>query len=147
MADWIVLEKKQYLTVEDMSAFANNFNYIRDYFLSFGLNVGELKDITVTYDISPLDIQQKFNDMEYNIQTLQKVIDSVFKIDIKTFKKYTWKKHPSNLKKEVWRWIDWFNEVKSWSIGYTYLRNINDEIITDVNGEALQVLKAYKEEE
>ena len=41
MADWITLEKKQYLTVEDMSAFANNINYIRDYLLSFGLNVGE----------------------------------------------------------------------------------------------------------
>lgn len=144
MADWIILEKKRYLTLEDMSAFANNFNYIRDYLLSFGLNVGKLKDTTVTDYISPLEIQQKFNAMEYNIQTLQKVLDSVLKIDIK---KYTWGKHPSNLKKEVWRWIDWFNEVKSWSIRYTYLLDINNEIITDVNGEALQVLEAYKEED
>ena len=84
--------------------------------------------------------------MEYNIQTLQNVIDSVFKIDIKNFKKYTWPKRPSNLKKEVWRWIDWLNEVKSYTIVYTALLDINNEIITDVNGEALQVLKAYKEE-
>ncbi len=146
MADWISLNRKRYLTVEDMTAFNNNFNYLRDYLISFSLTVAELKDVSVTYDISPLEIQQKFNDVEYNIQALQNVIGGILGVDIKNFKKHTWEKYPNNLKNEVWRWIDWFNEVKSYTVVYTDLTDINGGVITDINGEALQVLKVLKEE-
>lgn len=145
MADWITLEKKAYLTVEDMAAFDNNFNYLRDYFLSFNFSVGELRDVTVAHNISPISIQQKFNDVEYNMQTLQHIISDILGANIENFKNHTWQKYPINLKAEIWRWIDWFNEVKKWEIHYTNLLDINGEIITDINDEPLQVLKVFKE--
>ena len=146
MADWIELKKKHYLTVEDMAALNNNFNYLRDYYLSFNLPVGELIDVAVEYSISPAAIQQKFNDVEQNIQTIQKTASDHLLIESKYFKKHTWEKYPRNLKKEVWRWIDWFNEIKQYKIGYTDLIDMNGETIADINGETLQVLESYKEE-
>ena len=146
MVSWIELKKKRYLTVEDMAALNNNFNYLRDYYLSFGLPVDELNDISVSHNISPADIQQIFNCVEQNIQTIQKVLTEYLHIQNKHFKIYTWEKHPKNLKQEVYRWIDWFNHTKAYVIGYINLKDSNGEIITDKNNEILQVLGAFKEE-
>ena len=147
MAGWIELKKKRYLTVEDMAALNNNFNYLRNYYLSFGLPVGELCDITVTYNISPADIQQKFNDVERNIQTIQKITSEYLHIENQYFKKYSWEKYPKQLKAEVYRWIDWLNEMKKYRLKYVDLTDINNEPITNMNGVNLQVFEIYKEED
>lgn len=113
MADWIELKKKRYLTVEDMTALNNNFQYLRDYFLSFEVEVPTLRSVAVSYNISPADIQQKFNDVEYNIQILDEIANEHFNIQNNYFKIYMWDKNPRNIKKEVYRWIDWLNEMKN----------------------------------
>ena len=144
MADWINLQKPSFLTVDVMLALNNNFNYLRDYFLSFNLPVPELKDVTVDYSISPLEIQQKFNDVEFNIQLLENVTKNRLYIKNNYFKKFDWPKSPMDIKKEVYRWIDWLNEVKKYTIQYENLKDINGEQITDINGEDLIVLKVIK---
>lgn len=113
VAGWIELKKERYLTADNMSALNNNFIYLRDYYLAYGVPVGELCDITVTYNISPADIQQKFNDVERNIQTIQNAISEYLNVENQYFKIHTWNKRPIHLKAEVYRWIDWLNETKN----------------------------------
>lgn len=146
MANWIILGKPIFLTVDVMSSLNNNFNYLRDYFLSFNLPVPELKDITVGYDISPIEIRQKFNDVEFNIQALENVARNRLHIKNKYFKKFIWPKAPIDIKKEVYRWIDWLNEIKRYTLEYEELKNVNGVQITDINGDNLYVLKVIKEE-
>ena len=105
MANWIELKKGRYLTVDDMTAINNNFQYLRDYFLSFGIDVPTLRSIAVSYNISPADIQQKFNDVEYNIQIIDEITKEHFNIE-----------NPGNIKEEIYRWIDWLNEMKNITI-------------------------------
>ena len=116
MANWIELKKGRYLTVDDMTAINNNFQYLRDYFLSFGIDVPTLRSIAVSYNISPADIQQKFNDVEYNIQIIDEITKEHFNIENHYFKIYTWDKNPGNIKEEIYRWIDWLNEMKNITI-------------------------------
>lgn len=146
MAEWIKLEKKRFLTVEDMVAINNNFNYLREYYLSFGLPVGEMLDVSVTHNILPSAILQKFNDVEKNIQTIQKISIGYLDIRNKFFKFHTWKKYPVNLQKEVNRWFDFLNEQKRYFLQYGNLTDKYGELITDVNDESIQVLETFKEE-
>lgn len=146
MAKWIKLEKKRFLTVEDMAAINNNFNYLREYYLSFGLPIGEMLDVSVTHNILPSAILQKFNNVEKNIQTIQKISIGYLNIRNKFFKFHTWQKYPVNLQKEVIRWFDWFDEQKRYTLEIGNLSDKNGELITDINNEVIQVLETFKEE-
>lgn len=145
MADWITLDKPKFLKASIMASLNNNFNYLKDYFLSFNLPIPELKNITVAQNISPLEIQQKFNDVEFNIQTIENVIKNRLYIKNRYFKKFIWPKAPTDIKKEVYRWIDWLNETKRYTLEYEELKDINNVTITDINGDNLYVLKVIKE--
>ena len=112
MSNWIDLKKKQFLTIEDMAAINNNFEYLRNYFISIGLSVQTLKNVVVSYNTSPADIQQKFNDVEHNIQVIHQISYENLEIKNPYFKNHFWTAEPSNIKTEVYRWIDWFNKIK-----------------------------------
>ena len=146
MAEWIELEKKRYLTAHDMGIINNNFSYLKDYLSSFNTPISNILDVAVAPDISPLDIQEKFNAVEQNIQTFEKVFNERLKVKNRYFKKYTWGKYLFDVKKEVYRWIDWLNEARKYKITYQSLTDINGEQITDINGNPLEVFKIIKEE-
>ena len=146
MAEWIELEKKRYLTADDMGIINNNFSYLKDYLSLFNIPMSNVLDVAIPQGISPLDIQEKFNAVEQNIQTFEKIFNDRLKVKNKYFKKYTWGKYLFNVKKEVYRWIDWLNEARKYKITYQNLTDINGEEITDINGNPLEVFKIIKEE-
>ncbi len=113
MANWINLNKKQFLTVADMNSINNNFIYLKEYLETFGFFIDELADVSVNYNISPADIQGKFNSVEQNIKTIENMLNNRLRINTNNFKNFVWPKTPTNIKLEVWRWIDWLNEVKN----------------------------------
>lgn len=140
--EWVELEKTQFLTVEDMNGINNNFSYIKEFLELLNVSVKSLKDVSVTYNISPIDIQQKFNDVETNIQTLQKVLTDILGIDCENYKKFYWHNRPNELQTEVYRWLDWLEEVKTYlNVGESVLTDINDETIIDINDEPIYVLE------
>lgn len=140
--EWIEIEKPQYLTVQTMGDINNNFSYIKEFLELLNISVKSLKDVTVTHNISPIDIRQKFNDVESNIKTIQKILTDALGIECENYKDFKWYNRPNELQTEVWRWFDWFDEVKLYlNVKESILTDINDEPITDINDENIYVLE------
>lgn len=72
--EYIALQRSNYLSVDQMNAIYNNFLYLKEKIENQGLSVGEIADNTVSYDISPAVILEKFNFVEQNIQTIHKAL-------------------------------------------------------------------------
>ena len=133
MADWIELVQSDFLTVTQMNDIYNNFLFLNQELAKKGYAVINVKDNSVEYTISPAHILEKMNNVEDNIQEIQKVVDwynpyySVFK----------WLKNTTNKKEEVDRWINYLNftyEALSGGISNsTYLVDINGNYIVDRN--------------
>ena len=146
MEEWIELEKKRYLTAYDMGSISLNFSFLSRYLSSYGIPVPNIEEVEVSPYVLPYGLQETFNAVEKNIQTFEKIFNERLNVKNKYFKKYTWGKQLFNVKKEIYRWFDWLNEVGKYRISYQNLVDINGEQITDINGNPLQVLKISKEE-
>lgn len=140
MADWITLSNENFLTVDKMNAIYNNFLYLHEYLSLFGLEV-DIIDNSVEYDTSIVSLLAKFNAVESNIQAVHTVLNIVFGVTEKNYKIHLWTKYAQNLKLEVWRWINWLNEVNRYQIQIETLYDINGEPITDINNETVEVLE------
>ena len=138
--EFIDIKKGTYLSVDQMNAIYNNFQYLKEKLENAGVSVGELIDNSVNYNISPSDILQKFNAVESNIQTIHRVLKSLLESDESYYKKFTWKPITIDKKSEIWRWIDWLYNAKNIYIYYDILCDINNDILTDNSGENIMVL-------
>lgn len=139
--EFIDIKKGTRLSVEQMNAIYNNFQYLKEKLETSGFVVGELIDNSVDYSISPADILEKFNAVESNIQTIHTTLIDVFGADEKFYKEFTWSPTTSNRKAEVWRWIDWLYEAKKRACMYEILFDVNGEQVFDVNDERILVLQ------
>ncbi len=141
---FIDIKKDIYLSVPQMNAIYNNFVYLKETLESAGFTVGELSNNEVDYKIGPMDILQKFQAVENNIQLIHSVLFDIYGTNEKHYKEFTWQPTTGNRKAEVWRWIDWLYEAKSLASKYAVLFDINGEEITDVNDERILVLQEVK---
>lgn len=139
--EFIDIKKGNYLSVEQMNAIYNNFQYLKGKLETAGFEVGELLDSSVTYNIHPVNILQKFNAVESNIQTIQTALLDVFESDEKYYKVFGWTATTPNRKAEVWRWIDWLYEAKKRACIYEVLYDVNGEQVFDINDERILVLQ------
>lgn len=76
--EFIELKKGAYLSVEQMNAIYNNFQYLKEKLQNAGFSVGYLIDCSVDYNIAPVDILPQFNAVEINIQMLHTVLYDIF---------------------------------------------------------------------
>lgn len=139
--EFIDIKKGVCLTVNQMNAIYNNFQYLKEKIENAGFSVGELADNSVTHSIAPIDILDKFKNVEQNIQTIHTALFDIFGTDEKFYKEFTWTATTGNRKTEVWRWIDWLNEAKKLACMYELLFDINGDQVFDVNGERILVLQ------
>ena len=139
--EFIDIKKGTHLSVEQMNAIYNNFQYLKEKLETAGFAVGELVDNSVDYSISPADILDKFKAVESNIQTIHATLLDIFEIDEKYYKIFEWTATTGNRKAEVWRWIDWLYEAKKLASKYELLFDVNGEQVFDVNGERILVLQ------
>ena len=146
MESWINLSKKRYFTADDMRGISNNFKYLKEYFESLNIVMEDLKDLTVDISLSPTLILEKFNDVEHNIQIIEAAANRYLGFFNSNFKKFYWEGYEKDFKPEIYRWIDWLEEIKSFNVQFVDLLDINNEIITDKNNETLQVLENIKGE-
>lgn len=143
--EFIDIKKGTHLSVEQMNAIYNNFQYIKNKLEAEGLKVGELVDSSVDYSTSPIDILPKFNAVETNIQILHKVFFNLLGRDEKFYQSFEWTPTTANRKNEVWRWIDWLYNAKNMSLYYEELYDVNNELITDLNNEPILVITAKEQ--
>ena len=139
--EFIDIKKGTHLSVEQMNAIYNNFQYLKEKLETEGFADGEIVDNTVDYSISPADILDKFKAVESNIQTIHATLLDIFEIDEKYYKFFEWTATTGNRKAEVWRWIDWLYEAKKLASKYELLFDVNGEQVFDVNGERILVLQ------
>lgn len=135
--EYIALQRSNYLSVDQMNAIYNNFLYLKEKIESQGLSVGEIEDNTVSYDISPAVILEKFNLVEQNIQTIHKALRNGYD-DSLNYKEFVWQPYNVDRKNEVVRWLEWFEDMKKIEIISETLTDINGEPITDINGEEIK---------
>lgn len=138
--EFINVQKDIYLTVDQMNNIYNNFQYLKDSLEQFGLKVGNLVDNSVTYQTSPADFLDKFNNVEKNIQTFHKTLKNLLGKDEKFYKDFVWTAKTINRKSEVWRWIDWMNNVKNIKVFYENLYDAENNVIIDKYGEPIMIL-------
>lgn len=138
--EYINVEKTVNLSVTQINDIYNNFLYLKEKFENLGFKVGEIKDSTVNYDISPADILSKFNMVEDNVRTIHQTINAFYD-DSVYYKNFVWKPRTQNRKDEVWRWIDWLDMVNGIEFTSEDLVDIHGEPITDENGEQIKVYK------
>lgn len=139
--EFVNIKKGVHLSVEQMNAIYNNFQYLKEKLENAGFTVGELADNSVSYSIAPIDILDKFKNVERNIQTIHTVLVDIFGDDEKFYKEFTWTPTTPNRKVEVWRWIDWLYEAKKRASKYELLFDVNGEQVFDVNNERILVLQ------
>lgn len=144
--EFTAIKKGTHLSVDQMNAIYNNFQYIKEKLETAGFAVGTLLDNSVTYTIAPIDILDKFNNVERNIQTIHSVISGLLGHDEKFYKKFTWTPTTPNRKAEVWRWIDWLYNVKNINVFYGALCDIDNKIITDKNNQRIMILSAKEKQ-
>lgn len=135
--EYIALQRSNYLSVDQMNAIYNNFLYLKEKIENQGLSVGEIEDNTVSYDISPAVILEKFNLVEQNIQTIHKALRNGYD-DSLNYKEFVWQPYTVDRKSEVVRWFEWFEDMKKIEIISETLTDINGEPITDINGEEIK---------
>lgn len=139
--EFIDIKKGTHLSVDQMNAIYNNFQYLKEKLETSRFVVSELIDNSVDYSISPANILQKFNAVESNIQTIHTALLDIFESDEKYYKVFGWTATTGNRKAEVWRWIDWLYEAKKRACMYEILFDANDEQVFDVNDERILVLQ------
>ena len=141
--EYLNIAKTDYLSVNQMNAIYNNFQFLKEKLQIAGAPVGELVDSSVTYDIADNKVLEKFNAVEQNIQTLHDSLFYLLDKDEKYYKNFLWEINTQDRRSEVWRWIDWMNEAKEIS-RYELLRDVNGEMVVDVNDEKILVLQENK---
>ena len=139
--EFINIKKGTHLSAEQMNAIYNNFQYLKEKLETAGFVVGELVDCSVTYNIHPINILQKFNAVESNIQTIHTALLDIFESDENFYKVFEWTATTGNRNAEVWRWIDWLYEAKKHACTYELLYDVNNEQVFDVNEERILVLQ------
>lgn len=112
MASWVNISLGQYLTVDIMNAIYNNFVYLSEKMAADGIQVPDLENNTVSYEISPADILAKFNAVEHNIDILHTLVEYSDEYYETAF---VWTEDmylPEYLRNGVSRWINWLNCAK-----------------------------------
>lgn len=139
--EFVEIKKTPYLSVGQMNAINDNFLYLRQQILDMGYHINNVGDSSVTYSIAPINIIKKFDIVEQNIQLIHESIIEIFGETEKYYKEFIWSYTTPNRKAEVWRWIDWMNEVKELVGVYEPLYDSNNEQVFDVNNERILVLR------
>jgi hypothetical protein len=139
--EFIDIKKSVNLSAEQMNAIDNNFQFLKHKLITSGFPVDELVDNSVNYSIAPINIIDKFQNVEQNIQTIHDTLLFIFGADEKFYKKFTWKTTTPNRKAEIWRWIDWINEAKKLVYMYEVLCDVDEEQVYDSNNEIILVLQ------
>ena len=137
MADWITLNVGNFLTVDKMNAFNNNFDVIKNFFnqdLDF-------KDVSVTYNIDIGLILEKMNSVEDNIQNIENNVDWINPF----FKDFEWVKNTLNKKQNIQRWASYlqytYDVLTQKTKALQYLIDENGDYILDKYGNYILVLK------
>lgn len=137
---FISIEKSNYLTAKDMTTLYENFLLIKNLLYKCGYDAGnmEIRDNSVAYNISPAAILEKMNMVEQNITAIH---EAILKKDPEWedtyYKAFKWIPIVWDRRVEVWRWIDWQNEI--YNFLSSNLRDITNSLIFDINNEQITV--------
>lgn len=136
--EYLKLKKGPYLSVEQMNVIYNNFLYLKEKLTTEGFRVGTIRDNSVTYDIHPVEIINKFQAVESNIETISDAFGDLFD---ENYEPYVWQAMTSDRRLKVWRWFDFLDKAYEYANKYGKLYDINNEPIYDINGEYIFVLQ------
>lgn len=122
-----LISKDRYLTVEKMNEIADAFGTLdmmlfNNLGLSSGLPEGMTDDSPynnrVNYNTSPVDIIEKLNAVERNIEAFHyATFGKITNWTDPYYKAFEWTDKTADIKSEVYRWYDWINSF------YTMLLN------------------------
>lgn len=137
---WVNIAKGARLTAADMVALYGNFLVLRDLLIEAGKTVPPMNDCSATTSTPITAVWGLFSDVESNIQTLHAASGFTAAQD-PYYVAYTWPHDNLDLRRQVWRWIDWINWARD---AYTALLgeplyDKNGEPIMDINGAQIYV--------
>lgn len=132
------LEKSPFLSADQMNAIYNNFLYLKEKLNAEGFTVNVIGDNSVTYDIHPKEILQKFKIVESNIEEIKAALGAFF---TKHEEHFEWGPYTIGRRERVWYWIDLLNQANEYASKYSALFDINNDPIYDINGEQIIVLQ------
>lgn len=120
--EFIKIAKTYHLSEDQLNDINNNFMYFKDIFdKSFNTDI-RIRDVSLDTETGyPADFLSNFQKVELNIQAIHNFLSSIGMgvWDEEFYKEFTWKEQTQDRYKEIWRWIDWMNEV------YDYARRLN----------------------
>lgn len=138
----------KYLSVENMNDIYDNIDEINKLLQSkLKFSPETLKDSSVTRSISPLDILDKMNAVEYNIRVIHSKLNSIKNLKDENFKAFVWQPITFDKGKEVKRWIMWIKDCfdtlnnKKVNISYSKLLTSNGTPILSSNGNQIYYIK------
>ena len=139
---WIAIKKDTFLSAEDLNNIYTDFLEIASKMTELEYEPPEIENCAASYDTLPDEILGYINAVERNIQSIHKVIaGTIIGWTDKHYKKFLWKPVTKNKKAEVFRWIDWLNDVykalSNTTLTWEPLTDINGETVTDSNGEII----------
>ncbi len=119
----------KYLSVDNMNDIYDNIVEINSLLPDIHIAAETLKDSSVTFGISPLNILDKMNAVEYNIRVIHNKLSGIKNWKDANFKVFIWQPITFDKSKEIQRWINWVNDC------FAMIKNVtvskNELLISD----------------
>lgn len=120
--EFVKITKTNFLTIEQMDDIYNNFMFFKEVFENFFGKTIDIEDnrFNTSDGLIRPSFLGRFNAVENNIQMFHNVFvnfGAAF-IDENYYKEFSWQPYTQDRFREVWRWIDWMDEV------YDYVKRI-----------------------
>ncbi len=155
-----LISKDRFLTVGKMDEISDTFAtldmmLINTLGLPSGLPEGMTDDSPynnrVNYNTSPVDIIEKMNAVEKNIQAFHHAtFGKIENWSDPYYKMFEWSDKSANIQSEVYRWYDWINSFYTMLLNSTVkelpIYTVNDEPLYTADGKQLYCKKIIYEE-